>query len=216
MCGNKQCEFGEICDTGTTGSCSSCHTDCPVSIKTCLTSTVASKQCSGHGTCLTMSGTCSCHHGYAGDHCQVCPCVLVSLCPCVLVSLCPCVLVSLCLCVLVSLCPCVLVSVVCSVVCCLCLTVSSSHCLCARLLSVVLMTLYLDILGTCCRRARIHSCRSRCAGSQTSCAFISLEHSQPAATGCRTAWRRVWTAAAHVHRAQALQALILKALLAHR
>jgi hypothetical protein len=81
VCGNKQCEHGETCATsnGTVivASAGCCSADCPASLKTCPTS--SGGQCSGHGDCLSRSGTCSCHRGYAGSQCQTCSKSFVSV-----------------------------------------------------------------------------------------------------------------------------------------
>lgn len=74
VCGNQQCEFGEVClDT----SCSTgCRVDCPFSHLSCPVGAAgdgSSKECSGNGgICHFSSGVCECFATFDGDSCSEC------------------------------------------------------------------------------------------------------------------------------------------------
>lgn len=72
-CGNGVCEIGEAC---TPGSTDCCVFDCPTRRLSCPVSSnqasAAAGTCSGRGRCDTVSGTCKCNAGYAGDACDTC------------------------------------------------------------------------------------------------------------------------------------------------
>lgn len=75
-CGNQQCEAGEACTTANCTGGTQCLADCPVNMaaeRCALASTPSGpKMCSGHGTCLGLSGYCSCFSGYLGGTCSTC------------------------------------------------------------------------------------------------------------------------------------------------
>jgi hypothetical protein len=81
-CGNGVCEAGEECSDALRSRC--CAVDCPVIRKACpggtavsggsgnSSTSLAQASCSGHGMCLSASGTCRCMGGYSGDDCRGC------------------------------------------------------------------------------------------------------------------------------------------------
>jgi hypothetical protein len=82
ICGNGQCEHGEICKKGGE-SCSDCqHADCPYVFQKCpsflpddtRTDSGTGTVCSGHGRCIGSTGLCSCfsQQGYTGTSCGSC------------------------------------------------------------------------------------------------------------------------------------------------
>ena len=69
VCGNDVCETGEVCMEGLDTEC--CVSDCGNYLYNCPAGT-GGLECSGHGTCLSSSGACNCHTGYAGSACEEC------------------------------------------------------------------------------------------------------------------------------------------------
>ena len=74
-CGNLLCESGEQCVDSTCVGAGQCRVDCPLPVRSCVSSADNSgvaRVCGGCGTCLGSTGTCECYSGYVGETCYGC------------------------------------------------------------------------------------------------------------------------------------------------
>jgi len=69
VCGNGQCEFGEVCGADDTDCCIA---DCPNRYIECPTLEGNTMPCSGRGECDASTGLCSCMLGHTGADCSQC------------------------------------------------------------------------------------------------------------------------------------------------
>ena len=69
VCGNSQCETGEVCGAD---DAACCIADCPNRYIECPTDEGNTQPCSARGACDYSTGVCTCMLGHTGDDCAQC------------------------------------------------------------------------------------------------------------------------------------------------